>query len=214
MLDLVQSIPAWKDTTPNRITIARIFIGFVCVALWCFGFPIAAFFLFAFAACTDGIDGWWARKFYAESKFGKFLDPLADKILSHLAFVIINAEAGLAWYFVVSQMVIFTYDTISTAMRIVNPDAPTSNIAKWKTAGLFIGLGMSLLGYAIVKSNAAGVGLFPLWLALPLIWVGIMFVVTSAAMACVSFVNYVRKSEIPAVITWRTDVYNFIVRAF
>lgn len=48
---------------------------------------ILSFFVFTFASLTDWYDGWYARKYGFKTRWGQFLDPLADKILTSFAFV-------------------------------------------------------------------------------------------------------------------------------
>ena len=79
---------------PNKITLTRIFMIPVFVAIFFldgiipFGFGIAAI-VFALAACTDFIDGHIARSRGLVTNLGKFLDPIADKVLVSTAMMLI-----------------------------------------------------------------------------------------------------------------------------
>ncbi len=79
---------------PNKITLTRIFMIPVFVLLFFldgvlpFAFGFAAI-LFALAACTDFIDGYIARKYKLVTNLGKFLDPIADKVLVSTAMLLI-----------------------------------------------------------------------------------------------------------------------------
>jgi len=79
---------------PNKITLTRIFMIPVFVAIFFldgiipFGFGIAAI-IFALAACTDFIDGHIARSRGLVTNLGKFLDPIADKVLVSTAMLLI-----------------------------------------------------------------------------------------------------------------------------
>lgn len=55
-------------------------------------FREAALVVYLIAACTDVLDGWIARRFNQQSRFGKRLDPLADKLLINLGFVFLAAN--------------------------------------------------------------------------------------------------------------------------
>ena len=75
-------------TVPNTLTIVRIiltlpFLYFVNEGR--FGYALLVFFV---ASVTDFVDGYIARKFNQQSKLGRFLDPLADKLLITTAFVV------------------------------------------------------------------------------------------------------------------------------
>jgi len=85
---------------PNKITVTRIFMIFVFLILastgdinetsrettqyWC---HFAAYWIAFFAACTDFIDGWIARKYDLVTDFGALMDPLADKIYVATTYV-------------------------------------------------------------------------------------------------------------------------------
>ena len=84
---------------PNKITLARIFLIPLFIAvLMTRGFmfcDIASALIFAVAALTDGIDGYLARKNNQVTDLGKFLDPIADKLLTHTAFIMLTAIGRL-----------------------------------------------------------------------------------------------------------------------
>ncbi len=79
---------------PNKITLTRIFMIPVFIAIFFldgvlpFAYGIAAI-LFALAACTDFVDGYIARKNNLVTNLGKFLDPIADKVLVSTAMLLI-----------------------------------------------------------------------------------------------------------------------------
>lgn len=84
-------------TVPNLLTLSRIPLTLVLCA--CIGEEawLAALIVFAIAALTDAVDGWWARRFGLLSAFGRTFDPLTDKILlgGGFIFLIPVPEAGL-----------------------------------------------------------------------------------------------------------------------
>ncbi len=79
---------------PNKITLTRIFMIPVFVLVFFldgvlpYNYVIAAV-IFALAACTDFIDGYIARKYKLVSNLGKFLDPIADKVLVSTAMMLL-----------------------------------------------------------------------------------------------------------------------------
>lgn len=90
--------------------------------------------LYFFASASDFLDGWIARKFGEVSKFGKFLDPLADKVLTTAAFF---AFALLNIVELWMVLIIALRDFGTTFLRIYYDNKgksfKTSLAAKWKT---------------------------------------------------------------------------------
>ncbi len=88
---------------PNKISLTRIALIPVFVALFFldgvlpFAYGFAAI-LFALAACTDFIDGYIARKYKLVTNLGKFLDPIADKVLVSTAMLLILTMQGSLFF--------------------------------------------------------------------------------------------------------------------
>lgn len=83
---------------PNKLTILRIIMIPVCLGFWALGLPILSAVVFALAAATDFLDGYIARKQKIVTTFGKFADPVADKILVLTAMIFLAASGRLpAW---------------------------------------------------------------------------------------------------------------------
>jgi CDP-diacylglycerol--glycerol-3-phosphate 3-phosphatidyltransferase len=129
-------------TLPNQLTLLRILLTPVFVFLLMSGSPSSmqlSLVVFVVAALTDWYDGWIARKMGHSSRWGKFLDPLADKILSSsalLAFVGLNlVEAWMVW-------IVIARDFLITGLRSYAEylDRPivTTRGAQAKTFGQFV----------------------------------------------------------------------------
>lgn len=97
-----------KQKLPNQLTIIRIFlIPIFLIVLYLPRGPhlgnsyftwILAAVLFALASFTDWLDGHLARKWHVISNFGKFADPLADKMLTQAAFImLVTLKLAPAW---------------------------------------------------------------------------------------------------------------------
>ena len=85
---------------PNRLTILRIvLVPVYLVLLWLSsGNPVLgvpALIVFVVASLTDLADGKIARKYNLITNFGKFMDPIADKLLTHTAFIMLTAMGRL-----------------------------------------------------------------------------------------------------------------------
>jgi CDP-diacylglycerol--glycerol-3-phosphate 3-phosphatidyltransferase len=90
-----RAVPAPLAQLPNALTVVRLALipVFVAVVIQAGGEASwAAGALFGAAGITDQIDGWLARRWRVESEFGRFADPLADRI-------IIDAAVILLWYY-------------------------------------------------------------------------------------------------------------------
>ena len=107
-------------TTANMITIARILLVPVYV-FFALGTPnmttdIIAASIFLFISLTDFLDGYIARKYNQITDFGKFLDPLADKILVISAFVIFVSQGRLNPAVTIA---VITREFLVTSIRLV-----------------------------------------------------------------------------------------------
>lgn len=134
-------------TTASKITLVRVaFIPLYMVFMYLSGgqpgaWLWAAFGLFVLASLTDYLDGYIARKYHQVSDFGKFLDPLADKLLT-IAAMVMFCEWGQipAW----ALMIILTREFAVTGLRLVAVGKGTVIAAGWsgkvKTASSMIGL--------------------------------------------------------------------------
>ena len=129
-------------TLPNQLTLLRIVLTPAFVALLLSDSPPArqlSLLVFVLAALTDWYDGWIARKLGTSSRWGKFLDPLADKILSSaalLSYVWLGLIAGwMVW-------IVIVRDFLMTGLRVLAEykDRPiiTSKSAQAKTFGQFV----------------------------------------------------------------------------
>ncbi len=106
-------------TAANIITLVRILLIpiFMFFALADFtGSILIALLIFIIASVTDGVDGYIARKYNQISTLGKFLDPLADKLLVTAAILIFVADGTMGS---VPAMIILAREFVVTSLRIV-----------------------------------------------------------------------------------------------
>ncbi|MDU7209363.1 MAG: CDP-diacylglycerol--glycerol-3-phosphate 3-phosphatidyltransferase, partial [Streptococcus sp.] len=91
-----------KENIPNLLTLGRIVMIPLFILILCFwksstGHVVAAI-VFALASITDYLDGYLARKWKVVTNFGKFADPLADKMLVMTAFImLVELKMVPAW---------------------------------------------------------------------------------------------------------------------
>lgn len=122
---------------PNQLTVLRIILTPVFLVLFLAEDPLLkqiSLGVFIIAALTDWYDGWLARKYNYITTWGKFWDPLADKILTSTAFVAFVVLKLIPLWMVV---VIIARDFMITGLRAYadykGKSFPTSYYAKWKT---------------------------------------------------------------------------------
>ena len=144
-------------TIPNILTVFRIlltpfFIFFLFNESESSG--VYSLIIFTVASFTDAYDGYYARKYNAVSESGKFLDPLADKILVSSAFISF-AVLGLIDIWMVA--IIILRDLFVTLLRMRmkkgGESLVTSNIAKSKTAAQLITIIFTLIYLSIINST-------------------------------------------------------------
>lgn len=109
-----------KLNTPNKLTVARIFMTpiFLALIMW-ESLPhryLIACLVFSIASITDAIDGNLARKNNQITNFGKFLDPIADKILTTSAILAFMVQ-GLCNVWI--AMLILTREFVIASMRMI-----------------------------------------------------------------------------------------------
>ncbi len=154
--------------------------------------------LFVFAALTDLFDGWAARALKADSKFGRLIDPIADKALVGLPLIAISivawrAEWLLWWLIAASTAVIVLRDLAISLLRFTASDgegARVSQLAKWKTAIELIAVGVPILfaaAPALVRMAGLGEG-FAISSELTLGWIALLAL--AALLSAVTALQY------------------------
>lgn len=138
-------------TLPNQLTILRIILTPIFLYLFLSKNPLLiqiSLGVFLIAALTDWYDGWLARKFNYITDWGKFWDPLADKILTSAAFLGLVFVGLVELWMVI--LIVFR-DIIVTLLRIYAESRGynfvTSYYAKWKTVLQMVFLYYLLLLY-------------------------------------------------------------------
>ncbi len=186
-------------TLPNQLTILRIILTPVFLYFFLSNdktFIQISLAIFLVAALTDWYDGWLARKFNYITDWGKFWDPLADKILTSTAFVGFVLVGLLPFWMVI---LIIIRDLLITLLRIYAESRGynfvTSYYAKWKTVFQMIFLYYLLLLYVGLNTPQLfneNQKLFTL-LADPKLLYTIMLMIT--AMTVHSGVSYLLKNK-------------------
>lgn len=139
-----------------------------------------ALFIFVIAALTDALDGYIARKYKAITNFGKFMDPLADKLLVSSALICFVSLATIPAYIVI---IIISREFIISGFRLIASDngivIAASYFGKLKTVAQII---MSILLIINSKQYAFKV-------------LADIFIYLSLALTIISLVDYIIKNK-------------------
>jgi CDP-diacylglycerol--glycerol-3-phosphate 3-phosphatidyltransferase len=166
-------VPATLRQLPNALTIVR----FAAVPVFIVAFLAAddraawgAGFLFGGAAITDQIDGWLARRWRVESRFGRIADPLADRLMISAAAVLLWHEDRIPWP---AALIILSRDLLLVVgYKLLAPkgmEVEVTRLGKLATWILYLGVSM-----VIVTDKGTD---WPVWI----LWGGIALSVGAAA---------------------------------
>lgn len=189
---------------PNLITMVRIVL--IPVVLWLLadGTPRANFWaamVYIFCAISDFVDGWLARKRGLVSVLGKFLDPLADKLLVMSILVFLIHMDRLPWWGVVAVILIIGREISITGLRTIAMSEGVVIAAgsggKDKTATQMVAILLLILHHSydidFLFYNAKGFSLHDVGLGL--LMVSLFFAITSAGEYVALFVDAVEAKE-------------------
>ena len=160
---------------PNQLTMARIIMVPVVMALMLMGYEIPALIVFAIASITDFLDGYIARKKNLVSSFGKIMDPLADKLLSFGALIcFIQMGIVSVW----APMIIIAREFFVTSMRVVAVSKGKVIAASWwgkiKTNVQMFAIMIALLLCGLGNPAIKGISIAGI-----LIWIAAVFTAAS-----------------------------------
>jgi CDP-diacylglycerol--glycerol-3-phosphate 3-phosphatidyltransferase len=143
-----------KWTLPNTLTVLRLLAApGVAVMFLYFHRPWADWFalgLFITAAITDFFDGYLARLWKQESKFGAMLDPIADKAMVVIAIMVITGYSGMnPWLILPAAVILFREVFVSGLREFLGEKASllkVTKLAKWKTTAQMVAIAVLFLG--------------------------------------------------------------------
>ena len=172
---------------PNILTMMRILVipGIVITmigwnadwARW------TAFGLYTFACVTDFFDGYIARRMGQVSNLGRFLDPIADKLLIATVIFMLAAREDLAGVHVVPGLIILVREITVSGLREflagLRVSVPVTGLAKWKTVVQMLALGFLIVGPASPD-------------LIPSVQIGIVLVWTAALLTVITGFDYLR----------------------
>ena len=175
-----------KLNLANILTLLR--IAAIPVVVVCFYSPIEyarpiAAVLFGLAAITDMIDGWVARRFGQTSRFGEFLDPVADKLMVSIVLVmLVQAPAG--WFEDIIAMIIIGREiTISALREWMATIGERANVKVSAAGKVKTTLQMFGIAFMVYQNDFMGI---------PVYTIGFVLLVLAAVMTIWSMIIYLR----------------------
>ena len=158
---------------PNLLTLSRILVIPVVIASFYVPGDYARWFacaLFSAAGITDWLDGHMARRWQQQSEIGRFLDPIADKLLVSATLFMLTTFGRLSAAAVFPALVILCREILVSGLREylagLRVGVPVSRLAKWKTFIQMVAIGFLIVGDAgpgFLPVKAIGESL--LWIA-------------------------------------------------
>jgi cardiolipin synthase (CMP-forming) len=173
-------------TLPNLLTLSRIaaiplvIVTFYLPSPWG---PWIGCGLFALAGFTDWLDGQLARRWEQQSELGRFLDPIADKLLVAAILFMLAALQRIGAWTIFPALVILSREILVSGLRehlaTLKVRVPSSRLAKWKT-----GIQMGAIGVLLVGDAGPGF--------LPVTFIGELMLWVAAALTLVTGYDYLR----------------------
>ncbi|SMX45860.1 CDP-diacylglycerol--glycerol-3-phosphate 3-phosphatidyltransferase [Actibacterium lipolyticum] len=137
---------------PNILTVFRLLAApGVAIAFLLFPHPFAdwvALCLFVGASVTDWFDGYLARKWNQQSRFGAMLDPIADKVMVAIALLVITGLYGMSFAVMLpAALILFREVFVSGLREFLGNQAgllQVTKLAKWKTTTQMVAIAVLL----------------------------------------------------------------------
>jgi cardiolipin synthase len=176
---------------PNLLTISR--IAAIPLVIAAFYLPASmldpdwarwgACVVFSAAGLTDWLDGHLARRWQQQSDFGRFLDPIADKLLVAATLFMLAAFDRMSHLALIPALIILAREILVSGLRehlaTIRVGVPVTKLAKWKTV-----IQMVAIGVLIVGESGPG------WL--PVQVIGEILLWVAGILTCVTGYDYLR----------------------
>ncbi|MDX6398015.1 MAG: hypothetical protein QOJ43_1423 [Gaiellaceae bacterium] len=168
-----RALPVPLAQLPNALTILRLALIPLFVGVFIRaddGSSWAAGWIFLVAGLTDQLDGYLARRWRVESRFGQLADPLADRLMLDAAAILLWLDDKLPWY---ATLLVVLRDVILVGgYRLLMPRGVELNVSRLGKAATWL-LYLSL-GILLVVGHSTE---WPLWL----FWLGLGLALVAAA---------------------------------
>ena len=186
--------------TPNKLSIIRIILTPIFMALLCINFPFhhfAALVVFVAASLTDMFDGKIARKYNLITDFGKFVDPIADKMLTtaaFLGFIALGIGYGVEWITLIVLIREFAVSSVRMIAAAKGTVIAADKLGKLKTVMQMTAIITALAFEGFMDIFAMFIPSFTM-LNLPMVIIYNILLWVSAILTVLSGINYLAKNK-------------------
>ncbi len=159
----------------NLLTLSRIAAIPLVIATFYLNVPMGNWLglaIYSVACITDFFDGYVARAWSQQSQLGRFLDPVADKLLVSALLLMLVATGRIPGIAVLPAVVILCREILVSGLReflaTAHVGVPVSKLAQWKTTVQMLALGFLMVGTAgpnFGPLSTTEVGVWGLWIA-------------------------------------------------
>lgn len=188
---------------PNLLTVLRLLAAPCLVGLYvAFYHPLADWFalgLFLTASVTDLFDGYLARRWKQETRFGAMLDPIADKVMIVTALLLIASLSGMdPWILLPASLIVFREIFISGLREFLGASTSALTVtylAKFKTAAQMFAIA-ALFSHQLFSHYGSGraAGAFWGWVSSASYHAGVAALWLAALLTLVTGVQYFSRS--------------------
>ena len=169
---------------PNSLTLLRICAIPLVVLFFYLEMPFMTAFTFGMAGLTDFVDGYLARKYQLESRFGAFLDPVADKLLVTVGLLLVVEREGILWMTLAAIIIISREITISALREWMAEVGQRSKVAVSYVGKVKAVTQILSIVFLLYNKDLFGI--------IPIRELGLILLVIATVLTVVSMVQYLR----------------------
>lgn len=172
---------------PILLTSLRIVAIPLVILFFYLDMPLTTSVIFGLAGLTDWADGYYARKYNQESRFGAFLDPVADKLIVATALILVVEREAMIWITLAGILIISREIVISALREWMAETGQRSKVAVAYIGKVKAVMQIFALIFLLYNQNLFG---------LPLREIGLVLLAVATLLTMVSMVQYLKAAFI------------------
>lgn len=172
---------------PILLTSLRIAAIPLVILFFYLDMPLTTSVIFGLAGLTDWADGYYARKYNQESRFGAFLDPVADKLIVATALILVVEREAMIWITLAGILIISREIVISALREWMAETGQRSKVAVAYIGKVKAVMQIFALIFLLYNQNLFG---------LPLREIGLVLLAVATLLTMVSMVQYLKAAFI------------------